>query len=143
MAAIATASRKKISEFHMHHLSKLAWASAVLPYPVSQAQPLLTLVLSMVERRLSQMNSPGAHSLLWSIWSSGHPTLVSAEFTKWLQMHVDLSDMSTSVDVLLMDAEWRRASQECLWLSLLKPSSKSGSPQKVVSKCAQMSEVPD
>jgi len=44
--------------------------------------------------------------------------------------------MSTAVDVLLMDAEWRRDRQELLWLTLLSASSRTGAPQAVISKCA-------
>jgi len=67
----------------------------------------------MVERRLDHMNSPGAHSLLWSLWTSGHETPIGTVFTTWLHFNVDLHDMSTAVDMLLMDAEWRRDVVEC------------------------------
>lgn len=97
----------------------------------------------MVERRLDEMNSPGAHSLLWSIWASGHTMMVSVAFTKWLQLHVDLSDMSTAVDVLLMDAEWRRCNDERFWLTLLAPASRSGTPRKVIEKWTYTIKLPD
>jgi len=127
----------------MHHLTKLAWASSVLPYSAQEAQSLLALILPLVERHLHQMSSPGAHSLLWSLWASGHPTPLGSVFTGWLRRSVDLGDMSTAVDVLLLDAEWRRgAEEERFWLSLLSPSSRSGTPQEVISKWGATSELP-
>eukprot|EP00747_Dinoflagellata_sp_TGD_P094648 gnl/TRDRNA2_/TRDRNA2_166191_c1_seq5.p1 gnl/TRDRNA2_/TRDRNA2_166191_c1~~gnl/TRDRNA2_/TRDRNA2_166191_c1_seq5.p1 ORF type:complete len:504 (-),score=79.15 gnl/TRDRNA2_/TRDRNA2_166191_c1_seq5:36-1547(-) len=134
MAAVSHAASARLQEFQMHQLSKMAWSSAVLPYALGSVHPFLTEVLSMVARHLEQMNSPGAHSLLWALWTSGHPKPLDAVFCEWLHKGVDLSDMSTAVDVLLMDSEWRRDEDERMWLSLLKPGSRSGAPQRVIDK---------
>jgi len=56
---------------------------------------------------------------------------------------VDLSNMSTVVDVLLMDAEWQRSMDESFWLCLLIPASRTGSPQKVIAKWSRMAELPN
>lgn len=142
MDALSAAALRKISECRMHHISKLAWANSVLQLPPAQLHPFLSVALAEVDLRLDQMNAPGAHSLLWALWAAAHPAHLGEVFEGWLRRGVDLGDMSTASDVLLMDAEWRRDRQELFWLSLLSASSRTGAPQAVISKWAAGASVP-
>lgn len=143
LTAISAASLQRLPEFSMHHLTKLAWASAVMPCDHQELLRLLSAILGAVEGCLHEMNSPGAHSLLWALWAAAHPARLGEALAGWLRRGVDLHDAATATAVLLLDAEWRRdGEQERFGLALLRPASRSGAPQKVISKWAAEHDAP-
>ncbi|CAE7298550.1 COMT [Symbiodinium natans] len=89
------------------------------------------------------MSSPSAHALLWSLWTTAFPHSLGSLFKEWLHRGIDLGDMSTAVEVLLVDSEWKRDQDEDLtWMCLLQHTSRRGACQEVMRKYCRDRELP-
>lgn len=141
--AIATAVQQRLGEFQLQSLTKIAWSSVVLLVEPRQLYPMLETTLSVVKRQPADMSSPSAHALLWCLWTTAFPQHPGRLFKEWLQRGIDLGDMSTAVEVLLADSEWRRDQDEDLtWICLLQHTSRPGSCQEVIRKYSCGRELP-
>eukprot|EP00746_Dinoflagellata_sp_MGD_P155880 gnl/MRDRNA2_/MRDRNA2_85595_c0_seq1.p1 gnl/MRDRNA2_/MRDRNA2_85595_c0~~gnl/MRDRNA2_/MRDRNA2_85595_c0_seq1.p1 ORF type:complete len:357 (+),score=40.32 gnl/MRDRNA2_/MRDRNA2_85595_c0_seq1:433-1503(+) len=135
MPSISSQAIRKIREYEVTNLGKLAWASAFLGL-CNARQELLKVVLAATYARLDEMSSPGAHAILWAAWR--HPSLPSlwSIFSSWLDMGVQV-DQANALDLLLMESEWQRDILETLLLIMLRQANPSESICSIVTKWAQ------
>lgn len=83
------------------------------------------------------MSSPIAHSILWAAWQAGEGFDVFQLFAEWSAGGADPDDLAGAADLLLMDAEWRRASGESVLLEILEKANPNPHIQGTISKCAR------
>lgn len=88
-------------------------------------------------RGAGQMSAPAAHSILWGVWRSGWRGPLAATFEAWRAEKADLDDLVGAVDLLLMEAEWRRGGNEGACLEMLEASTPHQHVQGVISKWAR------
>ncbi|CAE7209643.1 COMT [Symbiodinium sp. CCMP2592] len=141
--AVTTAVQQRLGESQLQSSTKIAWCSVVLLAEPRQLYPMLETTLSAVRRQPADMSSPSAHALLWCVWTTAFPQHPGRLFKEWLQRGIDLGDMSTAVEVLLADSEWRRDQDEDLtWIGLLQHTSRPGPCQEVIRKYSCGRELP-
>lgn len=71
----------------------------------------MSSVLATLPDRMSEMNAPGAHAILWAVWRSAASLELWPIFLSWMSLGVTVKDANV-MDVLLMEAEWSKKSSE-------------------------------
>jgi len=131
--AIASESIRKPHLAELHHCAKLVWSYSFLTSPFDVSR-FISMLLPVILRNLDQMNSPGAHSVLWGVWQSSRHETIHELFELWRDADVDPDDLAGSADILLTDAEWQRGSWEASLLEMSEGSISDPFIQGVVSK---------
>lgn len=105
LKSLSSSAIRKITEYEITNLAKLSWANAFLG--MANIHFLLASVLASVPNRRDEMNSPGAHAILWASWRGGLFPGLWLIFSEWLTLGIALADVNTT-DLLMMEAEWSK-----------------------------------